>query len=72
MKVKNLYRGVFNLRQSLPVKYAHAYSPAQAKTLMIKQIAKEQGVDKRLVFQCFKEHPENYNIRLEIEYQEAQ
>lgn len=68
--MKSLYRGVFNLRLAFPVKYAYANSPKQARMLMVRQIAKEQGVLPQVVFKYLKDNPEHFEIKLEIEWKE--
>lgn len=76
MKIKNLYRGIFNYQRSVhkPI-YRHVYSPYQAWMLMTAVIAKEQDVDERVVRNYFPwvegGKSQNYEITLEMEYREA-
>ena len=72
MATKNVYKGIFNLKMEVFMEYAYAYSPAQAKTVMVRRIAKKHGVLPVVVFGWLKEHPHCYEIRLETEFEEVE
>ncbi len=59
---KRLWRGVFNFRHQIVVRYLRAYSAEQAKVLMMRRIAKEHGVPYSYVFGLFEGHQDNYTI----------
>ena len=65
MATKQLYKGMFNFNFQLFIEYAKAYTQDQAKLVMVRRIAKKQGVLPVMVFQFLKEHPESYDILIE-------
>jgi len=75
MKVKSLFRGIFNYQRSVhkPI-YRYTYSAYQAWMLMTRTIAKEQGVDERMVRNYFPwvegGKSQNYEITIETEFKE--
>lgn len=70
MKVKSLWKGVFHLKCELKRKYAYAYTKDQAKVVMVNMLAKDQDVSPAIVMQYLKEHPDTYEIKLEVEWRE--
>jgi len=68
-KIKNLYRGAFNYRNSVNVLYAYAFSPEQARVIMCRRLAKRHGVHPAVVLSLFGDG-ENYEITVELEIKE--
>ena len=68
--MKNLWKGVFNFNTGLERAYSYAYSESQAKILMVKRIAKKQGMLPVEVMKWMKEHPERFSIKLEMEFED--
>ena len=63
--MKKLYKGIFNFRIGIVRKYCKAHSLKQAELLMIKQIAKDQEVNKSFIKSWMTEHLERWKIELE-------
>ena len=72
MKVKSVYKGLFNFHTGLERAYAYAYSESQAKVVMARRIAKKQGVFPAVIMSWMKEHPTMYQIKLECEFEEEE
>ena len=70
MKVKQLWKGLFNFTAGLKREYACAYTEKQAILIIVKRIAKQQGVYPSFLFDWMKKHPSRYTIKLEVEYTE--
>ena len=70
MSCKQLFRGVFNLHNELKREYAYAYTEAQAKIVMARRIAKKQEVLPVVVLGWLKDHPNSYEISIELEVRE--
>lgn len=70
MKIKQLWKGIFNFPAGLRREYAYAYTEDQARVLMIKRISKKQGVYPSFLFDWLNKHPGKYTIKLEIEFTE--
>lgn len=70
--VKSLFRGSFMFNRQAFIKYAYANSKDQAKFLMVKQIAKDQQILPVVVFGWLKDHPNSFEIKIEIEYKESE
>jgi hypothetical protein len=68
--VKHCWKGLFSFRSELKIEYAYAYTQRQAKFIMMRRLAKKQEVIPAVVFGYFKDHPNSYNIKLEIEWKE--
>lgn len=66
-KHKKLWRGVFNFRHQVVIRYLQAYSAAQAKVLMMRRIAQEHGVPYSYVFRLFDGSIDNFEITEEKE-----
>lgn len=62
---KILWRGVYNFSHSILVRYAWAFSLAQAHAVMCRRIAKEHGVGYQHVFSVFDGSKPNYEIKEE-------
>ena len=71
MKVKHLFRGVFNFSKQILVLYAHAFSEAQAKEIMLRRIADKHGVSLYWVRGLFNEKQDNFEISIEVEMKEV-
>jgi cobyrinic acid a,c-diamide synthase len=67
MKVKKLWRGAFNYRQSARVMYAFAYTENQAKILFCRRLAERDGVAVTTVMGLFDGSKSNYEITIEEE-----
>lgn len=70
MRIKQLWKGIFNFPTGLRREYAYAYTEDQARVLMIKRIAKKQGVYPGYLFDWLEKNPIKYTIKLEIEFTE--
>jgi transposase-like protein len=70
MKIKQLWKGIFAFPTGLKREYAQAYTEKQARVLMIKRLAKEQGVYPSFLFDWLSKHPAKYTIKLEMEFTE--
>jgi transposase-like protein len=68
MKVKQLWKGIFNFTAGLKRSYAYAYTERQATLIIVKRIAKDQGVYPSFLFDWMNKHPERYKIKLEVEF----
>lgn len=71
MAIKQLYKGIFNLRNEILREYAYAYTSEQAKIVMARRIAKRQEVLPSVVLGWIKHHPQSYDIKVEIEFKEV-
>jgi hypothetical protein len=67
---KQLFKGFFLYQREGCIRYAYAFSEKQARTVMIRRMAKETGVDPVIVFSYFKEHPDRATITIEMEVKE--
>ena len=70
MSCKNNYKGIFNLHNEIKREFAYAYSVAQAKNIMVRRLAKKQEVLPVVIFGWLKDHPNSYEIKLEMEFKE--
>ena len=70
-KNRSLYRGVFNFSCGSEIKYAYAYSPAQAKVIMMQRMAREHGLIFQVVAGRFKGDIDNFKIETEMEFKEV-
>jgi len=72
--VKSLYRGVFNLHNEIKreysSEYSSAYSAKQATKLMVDKLADKQGVLPKIIWYWMKDHPNSYEVKLEIKWEE--
>jgi hypothetical protein len=63
---KVLYKGYFNLSNEIIISRAYAFTELQAKTLMLRRIAKDKGlIGMGGLFKVFDGHIENYKIEEE-------
>jgi len=69
-KVKQLFRGVFDLNCTVRTMYAYAYTERQAWATMCRRIAKADGVSIGAVMALFDGSRENYRINIETEMKE--
>ena len=69
--LKSLYRGTYNLAQTVFIERIQAYSPAQAHFLFCNRIAKRRGVPARNILKIFDGSRPNYEISLEMEFTES-
>jgi hypothetical protein len=70
MKIKNLYKGLFNYSCALEREYAYAYSKEQARVVMCRRLAKKHDVHPSVVLGMFDGERTNYEITLEMEVKE--
>ena len=68
--IKNLYKVMVQFRKNLYIEYVRAYTEEQARILIARRIAKKQGVLPVVVLSWMKEFPDNFDIKIEIEYLE--
>jgi hypothetical protein len=71
-KIKQLWKGMFNFRRELYIEFAYAYTVDQAKIVMARRIAKKQEVLPVIVLGYLKDHPNSFEIKLEIEFKEVE
>lgn len=69
-RLKNLYIGSFNFRRELYIQRCYAYSSKQAWLLFCGRLAKKQGVSNKMVMGLFDGRKDNFNINLEVEFEE--
>lgn len=69
---KSLYRGLFSYNCELKELYAYAYTKNQAKTVMIKRLAKVHDINPAIVFKLFDGNKENFEITIEMEVEEGE
>ena len=72
MAIKQLFKGVFNLRNEILREFAYAYTSDQAKIIMARRIAKKQAVFPNVVLGWIKDHPHSYEIVKELELKEVE
>ena len=70
MKVKSLWRGAFNFRQTAKVMYAYAFSERQAWDIFCQRLAKKDGVHPSAVYGIFDGSRDNFQITIETEIKE--
>ena len=68
---KNLYKLMIRFNRELYIEYAAAYSEQQVKVVIARRIAKKQGVLPVMVLGWMKDHPESFEITIEIKYNEV-
>jgi hypothetical protein len=59
---KKKYKGIYEMRHAVYELYGWAFSEKQAHQCFCRQIARKQGVENRVVFYYFVEHPEAVKI----------
>jgi len=69
--IKNLYKGMVQFRKNLYIEYVRAYTEEQARIVIARRIAKKQGVLPVVVLSWMKEFPDNFDIKIEIEFKEV-
>ena len=60
--VKKKYCGMFLFNRERFIEYAYAHSKQQAAMVLMRRIAKKQGVIPAWVFNYFKDHQNGYEI----------
>lgn len=70
MASKNLYKMMVQFNKELFIERTQAYSEKQARMIIARRIAKKQEVLPLIVFMWMKEHPEQYEVILECEFEE--
>ena len=70
-KVKNLYIGRYQGRIKSYIERCMAFSEKQAHVVLCNRIAKKQGAEAWMVLKFFKENPERYSVKTEIEFEEV-
>jgi hypothetical protein len=70
--VKNLYKGMFQFPLKTYIERVMAYSELQAKVVMAQRLAKKQDRLPVEVMSWMKENPDNYEILLEVKYEEEE
>lgn len=69
-RIKSLWRGVFQLNHQVFTLYAHAYSEKQAWSIFCRRIADKHGISTYNVMDYFNGDKVNYEITVEVEFQE--
>jgi hypothetical protein len=69
--MKNLWRGAFNYRQSAEILYSYACSKAQARVIFCRRMAVKSGVHPSVVLGLFDGSRDNFTIKIETEFMEA-
>jgi hypothetical protein len=70
--IKDKYIGRFNFQREIYIEYAYAFSPLQAKMVIMRRIAKKQDVPFFTVYNFFNENKDNWEIQLETEFREGE
>jgi hypothetical protein len=70
MKLKTLFRGAFNYRQTAKVLYAYAFTERQAWAIMCRRLAEKDGVHPSVVMNLFDSSRPNFEITIETEFKE--
>ena len=68
--LKSLWKGIFNLSQTVMVERTQAYTERQAWFLFCYRIAKRRGVPVKNIMQIFDGTRPNFDIKLEMEFTE--
>ncbi len=73
VKVKSLYRGVFNYARSVerPI-YRYAFTERQAWKLMCDEIARRHEIHPSYVYTLFDGSRGNFEITLEVDFREGE
>lgn len=69
-RIKLLWRGVFNLNKQVFTLYAHAYTERQAWMIFCKRLSDKHDIGLNHVMNFFNGEKDNYEIKIEREYQE--
>lgn len=69
--VKSLYCGVFNFKRERYIEYVYAYTPLQAKMIIMRRIANKQGVPLSWVCNYFNGAKDNFKIEPETIFEEV-
>jgi hypothetical protein len=70
MRIKKLFRGVFNYGHTVHVAYCYAFTERQAWVVFCRRIAKQDGVVPSVVMNTFDGSKDNYAIAIEVEFKE--
>jgi hypothetical protein len=71
MATKQLYKLTAMYRREVIIRYGYAYSPVQARAIILRRMADEQGMEPCVVFGYFKDHPDSVSIQIETEFKEV-
>ena len=71
-KVKHLFKGIYQGRHKLFIERCMAYTEKQAYVILCRRIAKKQDVDPWLVMEYFRDRPDDYSVKLEVEFEEVE
>jgi hypothetical protein len=71
-KIKQLFRGAFNLNRMPRIEYAYAFTEMQAWAIMCRRLAKRDGVHPFAVMGIFDGKRDNYKITVEMEVKEIE
>ena len=72
MAVKSNYKGIFNLHNEIKREFAYAFSKKQATKIIVDRMAKKQGVLPKVIWYWMKDHPNSYEIKTEMEWEEIE
>jgi hypothetical protein len=70
--IKNLYKVLVQFRKNLYIEYVRAYTEEQSRIVIARRVAKKQGVLPVVVLSWMKEHPDNFDIKIETEFKEIE
>ena len=71
-KQKHIFFGHFQFKHTAYVEHCYAYTEKQAYVILCRRIAKKQDVDPLLVMEYFLDHPDDYSVKLEVEFEEVE
>jgi hypothetical protein len=71
LKVRNLYKCLAMYQREAVIRYTSAFSDKQAKMFFVNQLAREHGVEPRVVMGYFLDHPDRVSIMIETEFEEV-
>lgn len=69
-RIKQHYKGIFNLNREVHILYCYAYTPRQAWAVFCQRLAAKHEILPRDVMKYFDGSKDNYEISLETEIRE--
>ena len=70
--VKQHYKVLVMYQRKASVRYVYAYSPKQARILVLKRLAEEQQIEPLVVFGYFKNRPDAVSVQIETQFKEVE
>ena len=68
-KIKDMWRGAFNLNHEVFIEYTYAYTKRQAWLVFCRRIAKKTGVHPSVTMSYFDGSKDNFSIQKEVEFE---